>query len=153
MRYHVVYYINNLAMKKVTLYSVLIVLAAVSIGASTFTPTTGVFAQLDPSNHKKVVIQMVPDKTYEKVVVYVNFYSKDNKRLAQKAYSVSDEKDKYVRKGVCTTRVFKYSVDGDVSRVKIDHVNEGEVLKNEDGDNSGKKIAIPVASAPLEPIK
>lgn len=140
-------------MKKVTLYSMLIVLAMMSIGASSFTPTTGVFAQLDPSNNRKVVFQIVPDKTYEKVVVYLNFYSKDNKRVAQRAYSVTDEKDKYVRKGVCTTRVFKFSGGGDATRVKIDHVNEGEVLKGDEGDNSGKKIALPVVSAPLEPVK
>jgi hypothetical protein len=95
---------------------------------------------------------MVPDKTYEKVVAYVNFYSADNKRIAQKAYSITDEKDKYVRKGVCTTREFKFSMDGEVARVKIDHVNEGEILKGENGDNSGKKISLPIASAPLEAI-
>ncbi|MGC3944130.1 MAG: hypothetical protein QM762_06320 [Chryseolinea sp.] len=138
-------------MKKVTPLSVLLVLVIVSMGASTVAQvTTGMYAQVQ-SNHKRFVFQIVPDKTYEKVVAYVSFYGKDNKRIAQKAYSITDEKDKYVRKGVCTTREFKLSFDGDVTRVRIDHVNEGEVLKG-DGDNSGKKIALPTATAPLAPI-
>lgn len=141
-------------MKKVTLYCVLVALASLSMGASSSTPENpGVFAQLQPSNHKRLVFQMVPDKTYENVVVYLNFYGSDNKRVAQRAFSVTDDKEKYVRKGVCATRVFKFSFDSDVARVKIDHVNEHETLKGEEGDNSGKRINLPVSSAPLEPIK
>ena len=140
-------------MKKVTLYSVLLILVTLSMGASSFMQsTTGMYAELQPSSHKRFVFQMVPDKTYEKVVAYVNFYGADNKRIAQKAYPITDDKEKYVRKGVCATRVFKFSFDGDVARVKIDHVNEGEVLKDDKGDNSGRKIGLSIASAPLEPI-
>jgi len=130
----------------------LVVLLAMTIGASPLTPTPGIYAQLQPSSHKRFVFQMIPDKTYEKVVAYINFYSADNKRIAQKAYSITDEKEKYVRKGVCATRVFKFDFDGEVARVKIDHVNEGETLTGENGDNSGKKIGLPVATTPLEPI-
>lgn len=140
-------------MKKVTALNVLVVLAMVTILTPSVAQqsTPGMYAQVQ-SNHKRFVFQMLPDKTYEKVVAYVSFYGKDNKRIAQKAYSITDEKEKYVRKGVCTTRVFKMSVDGDVARVKIDHVNEGETLKDDKGDNSGKKIALPVSTAPLGPV-
>lgn len=138
-------------MKKVTLYTVLVVLVAMSMGASSFAPTPGMYAQLQ-SNHKRFVFQMVPDKTYENVVAYINFYSTDNKRIAQKAYSITDEKEKYARKGICTTREFQFSFDAEVARVKIDHVNEGEILNGESGNNSGKKIALPMATAPLEPL-
>ncbi|MEJ1236645.1 hypothetical protein WBG78_00870 [Chryseolinea sp. T2] len=139
-------------MKKVTILYVLLVLVMISMGASSVAQTTtGMYAQMQ-SGHKRFVFQMVPDKTYEKVVAYVSFYGKDNKRIAQKAYSITDEKEKYVRKGMCATRTFKLSFDGDVARVKIDHVNEGEILKDENGDNSGKKISLPIAKAPLEPI-
>lgn len=141
-------------MKKVSCYGFLLSLAVLLMAAtSPAPPGPGMYAQLQPSGHKRFVFQMVPDKTYEKVVAYINFYSADNKRIAQKAYSITDDKDKYVRKGVCTTRVFKFSFDGEVARVKIDHVNEGEVLKGESGDNLGKKINLPLASAPLEPVE
>lgn len=154
IRYYVVNYINIDTMKKVTPLSVVLVLVmtfSISASPAVAQTPTGMYAEVQ-SNHKRFIIQIVPDKTYEKVVAYVNFYGKDNKRIAQRAYSITDEKEKYMRKGVCATRVFKISVDGDVARVKIDHVNEGEILKDENGDNSGKKIALPVASAPLEPI-
>lgn len=138
-------------MKKVTLYGVLLALVTLSMGASSFMQSiTGMYASLQPSSNKRFVFQMVPDKTYEKVVAYINFYGADNKRIAQKAYQITDDKEKYVRKGVCATRVFKFSFNGEVTRVKIDHVNEGEVLKGDDGDNSGKKIQLSIASAPLE---
>ena len=99
--------------------------------------------------NKKIAIQIVPDKTYENVVVHVNFYSKDNKRVGQEAYSLSD-KDKYVRKDQVTNRVFKFSFD-DVSRVTVDYVNEGEELK--EGGAKGKKLNIPVSKTPLAPIE
>jgi len=99
---------------------------------------------------KKIAIQIVPDKTYENVVVHVNFYSKDNKRVGQQAYSLSD-KDKYVRKDQVTNRVFKFSFD-DVARVTIDYVNEGEELDKE-GGAKGKKLILPVSKTPLGPIE
>lgn len=99
--------------------------------------------------NKKIVIQIVPDKTYENVVVHVNFYSKDNKRVGQEAYSLSD-KDKYVRKDVVTNRVFKFSFD-DVARVTVDYVNEGEELK--EGGAKGKKLNLPVSKTALGPIE
>jgi hypothetical protein len=140
-------------MKKVTLFCVIIVAAIVTMVNTADAQTEiGMYAQLQASSSKRFVFQMVPGKTYEKVVAYVNFYGADNKRIAQKAYSVTDEKDKYVRKGVCTTRVFKFAVPGDVARVKIDHVNEGEILKGEEGDNAGKKINLPIAKVPLESL-
>lgn len=140
-------------MKKFILYSLLLAVFTLSMGASSTSVTPGMYAQLHKSGNKRFVFQIVPDKTYEKVVAYINFYSADNKRVAQKAFSITDEKDKYVRKGVCTTRVFKFSFSGDVTRVTIDHVNEGEVLKGENGDNTGKKISLPVVSAPLEAME
>lgn len=139
-------------MKKVTILFVIIVVSTFSIGLLQAQTVTGMYASLQPSSNKRFVFQMVPDKTYEKVVAYVNFYGADNKRIAQKAYSITDSKEKYVRKGVCATRVFKFSLPGDVARVKIDHVNEGEELKGEEGDNSGKKISLPIAAKPLEPL-
>ena len=99
--------------------------------------------------NKKIAIQIVPDKTYENVVVHVNFYSKDNKRVGQEAYSLSD-KDKYVRKDQVTNRIFKFSFD-DVARVTVDHVNEGEELK--EGGAKGKKLNIPVSKTALGPIE
>ena len=99
--------------------------------------------------NKKIVIQIVPDKTYENVVVHVNFYSKDNKRVGQEAYSLSD-KDKYVRKDVVTNRVFKFSFD-DVSRVTVDYVNEGEELK--EGGAKGKKLNLPISKTALGPVE
>ena len=99
--------------------------------------------------NKKIAIQIVPDKTYENVVVHVNFYSKDNKRVGQEAYSLSD-KDKYVRKDQVTNRIFKFSFD-DVARVTVDYVNEGEELK--EGGAKGKKLNIPVSKTALGPIE
>ena len=102
--------------------------------------------------NKKIVIQIVPDKTYENVVAYINFYSKDNKRVAQKAYSLSEGNDKYVRKDVVTNRVFKFSFDDDVTRVTIDHVNEGEELGKE-GGAKGKKLNLPISKTALGPVE
>lgn len=110
----------------------------------------GVYVQLHPDNSKKIIVQIVPDKTYADVVAYINFYSADNKRVAQKAYSLSDEKDKYIRKDKCTNRVFKFSFDKTVIRVTIDHVNEGEVLGE---DAKGTKIHLPVSKQALGPIE
>ena len=101
--------------------------------------------------NKKIAIQIVPDKTYENVVVHLNFYSKDNKRVGQKAYSFSDGGDKYVRKDVVNNRVFKFSFD-DVARVTIDHVNEGEELDKE-GGAKGKKLNLPISKTALGPVE
>jgi hypothetical protein len=140
-------------MKKVTLvYFIVVAATLMMVNSSDAQTEIGMYAQLHASSSKRFVFQMVPGKTYEKVVAYVNFYGADNKRIAQRAYSITDDKDKYVRKGVCTTRVFKFSLPGEVARVKIDHVNEGEILHGEEGDNAGKKIDLPVAKAPLEAI-
>jgi len=119
-------------------------------GATSFTPVQhGVHVELLQGNNKKIAIQIVPDKTYTNVVAHINFYSSDNKRVAQEAYNLSDD-DKHVRKDVCTTRVFKFSFDKTVTRVTIDHVNEGEII----GDNNakGKKLNLPVSSSALGPI-
>jgi hypothetical protein len=102
--------------------------------------------------NKKIVIQIVPDKTYENVVAYINFYSKDNKRVAQKAYSLSNGNDKYVRKDVVTNRVFKFSFDEDVTRVTVDHINEGEELEKE-GGAKGKKLNLPISKTALGPVE
>ena len=121
---------------------------------SAFAPTEhGVYVQLHPDNNKKIAIQIVPDKTYVNVVAYVNFYAANNKRVAQKAYSLSDDKDKYVRKGICTTREFKFSFDEAVKRVTIDHVNEGESLDKDGKGTGGTKINLPVSETALGPIK
>lgn len=112
----------------------------------------GVYVQLHPNNDKKIVIQIIPDKTYADVVAYVNFYAANNKRVAQKAYSLSDEKDKYIRKGQCTNRVFKFSFDETVTRVKIDHVNEGEVLDKDDNGVKGTRMNLPISDSPLGAI-
>lgn len=118
-----------------------------------FTPEKhGVYVQLLPGNNKKIVIQILPDKTYEKVVAYVNFYSADNKRVAQKAFDLSDEKEKYIRKDKCTSRIFKFNFDKAVARVTIDHVNEGDTADETD-EIKGKKLNLPVVSNPLGPIE
>jgi hypothetical protein len=93
----------------------------------------------------------VPDKTAN-VVAYVNFYSANNKRVAQKAYSLSDV-DKYIRKDQITNRVFKFSFDETVTRVKIDHVNEGEVLVDNEATVKGTKLNIPISDKALGPIE
>ncbi|HZI23575.1 MAG TPA: hypothetical protein VFD46_00775 [Chryseolinea sp.] len=111
----------------------------------------GIYVQLHPDNDKKFVLQIVPDKTYANVVAYINFYSADNKRIAQKAYSLSDEKDKYIRKGQVTHREFKFSFDKKVTRVTVDHVNEDEVLDNSSG-KKGVKINLPVLNHSLASI-
>jgi hypothetical protein len=136
-------------MKRIKYLSLIILLVAFTLSA--FAPVEhGVHVALLKS--KKIVIQIVPDKTYENVVAYINFYSKDNKRVAQKAYSLSDGNDKYVRKDVVTNRVFKFSFDEDVSRVTIDHVNEGEELDKE-GGAKGKKLNLPISKAALGPVE
>jgi hypothetical protein len=122
--------------------------------SSSFAPVEhGVYVQLHPDNNKKIVIQIVPDKTYSNVVAYINFYSANNKRVAQKAYSLSDDKDKYIRKNQCTNRVFKFSFDETVTRVKIDHVNEGEVLDKESTSSKGTPINLPISEKALGPIE
>jgi hypothetical protein len=137
-------------MKKISLV-ISLALALITIG-SAFAPVEyGVYVQLHPDNNKKIVVQIVPDKTYSNVVAHVNFYAANNKRVAQKAFSLSDDKDQYTRKGQCTSRVFKFSFDETVTRVTIDHVNEGEVLGKE---SAGKvvKLNLPVAKSALGPI-
>lgn len=132
-------------MKKILLSCIAVVL----ISSSAFAPIEhGVHVEL--LKNKKVAIQIVPDKTYENVVVHVNFYSKDNKRVGQEAYSLSD-KDKYVRKDVVTNRVFKFSFDN-VDRVAVEYVNEGEELGKE-GGAKGKKLNIAVSKKALGPIE
>jgi hypothetical protein len=116
-------------MKKLNLLPWLMALSLVTISSSFAPMEHGVYVQLHPDNNKKIVIQIVPDKTYSNVVAYINFYSANNKRVAQKAYSLSDDKEKYIRKDQCTNRVFKFSFDEAVTRVKIDHVNEGRSFR------------------------
>jgi hypothetical protein len=136
-------------MKKIKYLSLILVLAVFTLTA--FAPVEhGVHVAL--LKNKKIVIQIVPDKTYENVVAYINFYSKDNKRVAQKAYSLSDGNDKYVRKDVVTNRAFKFSFDEDVTRVTIDHVNEGEELDKE-GGAKGKKLNLPISKTALGPVE
>jgi hypothetical protein len=141
-------------MKKSTLLNLILAVLALSFNTAFAPADHGVYAQLFPGNDNKLVIQMVPDKTYSHVVAYVNFYSKGNKRVAQKAFRLSDDDDKYVRKDQCTNRVFKFSFDETVTRVKIDHVNEGEVL-NEKGEGTaqGTKIDLPISNKALGPIE
>lgn len=110
----------------------------------------GVYTQL--VGNKKFVIQISPDKTYSNVVVHVNFYSANNKRVGQKAYSLSDGKDKYIRKDVITSKTFKFDFD-DVSRVKIDHINENEILAEDGESKSGTKLNLQVRDTALEDIK
>ena len=136
-------------MKRIKYLTPIIFLVAFTLTA--FAPVEhGVHVALLKS--KKIVIQIVPDKTYENVVAYINFYSKDNKRVAQKAYSLSDGNDKYVRKDVVTNRAFKFSFDEDVTRVTIDHVNEGEELDKE-GGAKGKKLNLPISKTALGPVE
>lgn len=136
---------KTISMKNTNSLSLLILITLIIVAFTLI--EHGVHAAL--LKNKKVVIQIVPDKTYENVVVHLNFYSKDNKRVGQQAYSLSD-KDKYVRKDQVTNRVFKHSFD-DVTRVTIDYVNEGEELK--EGGAKGKKLDIPVSKNPLGPIE
>lgn len=110
----------------------------------------GMYAQL--VGNKKFVIQIAPDKTYSNVVVHVNFYSSSNKRVGQKAYSLSDGKDKYIRKDVITSKTFKFDFD-DVSRVKIDHVNENEILGEDGESKGGTKLNLPITDQPLEAVE
>lgn len=141
-------------MKKVTRLTSSIVLLGLIICTSFAPVEHGIYVQLHPDNNKKIVIQIVPDRTYENVVAYVNFYASNNKRVAQKAYSLSDEKDKYIRKDKCTSRTFKFSFDEKVTRVTIDHVNEAEVLDKDDKSVSkGTKMNLSVSNNALEPIE
>ena len=140
-------------MKKLNLPIWLTAFSLLTISSSFAPVKDGVYVQLHPDNNKKIVIQIVPDKTYSNVVAYINFYSANNKRVAQKAYSLSDDKDKYIRKGQCTNRVFKFSFDETVTRVKIDHVNEGEVLGKEGADSKGTPINLPISDSALGPIE
>lgn len=123
--------------------------SAVAICFSFSAVEHGVYVQLHPNNDKKIVVQIVPDKTYANVVAYINFYSADNKRVAQKAYNLSD-KDKYIRKDQVTEREFKFSFDKKVTRVTIDHVNENEVLDS--SEKKGAKINLPVSDHALAKI-
>ena len=141
-------------MKKTIPFNLILALLMLSFSTAFAPADHGVYVQLFPGNDKKIVIQMVPDKTYSNVVAYINFYSSGNKRVAQKAYSLSDDDDKYIRKDQCTNRVFKISFDEKVTRVKIDHVNEGEVL-NEKGEGTaqGTKIDLPISNKAFGPIE
>jgi hypothetical protein len=138
-------------MKKFSPLHWLIVVLLLSITFSFATVEHGIYVQLHPGNDKKIVVQIVPDKTYSNVVAYINFYSSDNKRVGQKAYSLSDDKDKYIRKDQVTQREFKFSFDKKVARVTIDHVNEGEVL-DENSGKKGVKINLPVLDHSLATI-
>ncbi len=140
-------------MKKLNLLTWLTALSLLTMGSSFAPVEHGVYVQLHPDNNKKIVIQIVPDKTYSNVVAYINFYSANNKRVAQKAYSLSDQKEKYIRKDQCTNRVFKFSFDETVTRVKIDHVNEGEELGKESTMTKGTPLKLPVSETALGPIE
>ena len=140
-------------MKKLSLLTWLAALVLLTIGSSFAPMEHGVYVQLHPDNNKKIIIQIVPDKTYSNVVAYINFYSANNKRVAQKAYSLSDDKEKYIRKDQCTNRVFKFSFDETVTRVKIDHVNEGEVLGKESNAGKGTKMNMPISERALGPVE
>ena len=136
-------------MKKLRPLYLVTALVLLSISSSFAPVEHGIYVQLHPTSNKKIVIQIVPDKTYSNVVAYINFYAANNKRVAQEAYSLSDDKDKYVRKDKCTTRVFKFSFDETVTRVKIDHVNEDEMPGKDDDGTKGKKISLPVSDHAL----
>ncbi|HKZ37280.1 MAG TPA: hypothetical protein VJ184_06510 [Chryseolinea sp.] len=140
-------------MKKLNLLTWLTALSLLTISSSFAPVEHGVYVQLHPDNNKKIVIQIVPDKTYSNVVAYINFYSANNKRVAQKAYSLSDGKEKYIRKDQCTNRVFKFSFDETVTRVKIDHVSEGEVLGKESASSKGAHLNLPISESALGPIE
>jgi len=123
---------------------------ALVVGSSSFAPVKhGVYAHLQDGSNKKFVIQIVPDKTYSNVVAYINFYSASNKRVAQKAYSMSNDKDKYVNKDQCNSQVFKFSFDETVTRVTVDHVNENETLRGDEVSTKGNKISLPVSAGEL----
>ncbi len=136
-------------MKHITLLTSSLLAVLLLTSASRIVVDHGVHVAL--LKNKKIVIQIVPDKTYENVVAHINFYSKDNKRVGQQAYSLSDGGDKFVRKDVVTNRVFKFSFD-DVARVTIDHVNEGEEL-NKEGGAKGKKLNLPISKTALGPVE
>lgn len=140
-------------MKKLNPLTLLAALTLLSISSSFAPLEHGVYVQLHPGSNKKIVLQIVPDKTYANVVAYVNFYAANNKRVAQEAYSLSDGKDKYIRKDQCTNRVFKFSFNETVTRVKIDHVREGEVPGQASGSTKGTKINLPISDGPLGPIE
>ena len=136
-------------MKKLTPLYLILATLLILINSS-FSPVEhGMYAQL--LGNKKFVIQIVPDKTYSNVVVHVNFYSANNKRVGQKAYSFSDGKDKYIRKDVVNSKTFKFDFD-DVSRVKIDHVNENEILGEDGESKGGTKLNLPIVDHALEPV-
>ena len=138
-------------MKKLSPLHCFILVLLLSFSFSFAPVEHGIYVQLHPDNDKKIVVQIVPDKTYSNVVAYINFYSADNKRVAQKAYSLSDDKEKYIRKDQVTHREFKFSFDKKVTRVTIDHVNEGEVLDESSG-KKGVKINLPVLDHSLASI-
>jgi hypothetical protein len=138
-------------MKKSSLLIWLIAFLLVGVSSSFGPVEHGIYVQLHPDNNKKIVVQIIPDKTYANVVAYINFYAANNKRVAQKAYSLSDDKDKYIRKDKVTERVFKFSFDEKVTRVTIDHVNEDEVL-DQPNSMKGKKINLAISGHVLGPI-
>ena len=122
---------------------------AVFASSSSFAPAEhGMYAGLVPGSSNKFVFQIVPDKTYEHVVAHINFYSSDNKRVGQKAYAITDDREKYVRKDVVTSKVFKFDFDKEVKRVAIDFVNTGEILDKE-GSPKGTKIGLKVVTKAL----
>ena len=109
----------------------------------------GIYVQLHPNSDKKIIIQIVPDKTYKDVVAYVNFYSASNKRIAQESYDLSEAKNKFIQKGQCTNRTFKFSFHEKVTRVTIDRVIASEA----DGSKSDSIIDLPVSKTALGPIE
>lgn len=131
----------------------LLLFLAVFASSSSFAPAEhGMYAALVPGSSKKFVFQIVPDKTYEHVVAHINFYSSDNKRVGQKAYEITDDKEKYARKDVVTSKVFKFDFDKEVKRVAIDYVNTGEILDKE-GAPKGTKIGLKVVGKALGEVK
>lgn len=136
-------------MNRLGLLNLFVALVLLGIWTSFAPVEHGVYVQLHPDSDKKIIVQIVPDKTYANVVAYVNFYASNNKRVAQQAFSLSSGNDQYVRKDLCTNRVFKFSFDEKVSRVTIDHVNEGE----KESGPKGTRINLPVSAKALGPLE
>jgi len=81
------------------------------------------FVQFIDDSHKTIVFQVLPDKNYENVIAQISFYRQDRSLLAALTYPVTGEQNRYISRGITTSRVFDVPVDG-AADVKVIQVTQ-----------------------------
>ena len=108
-----------------------------------------VYVQLHPNDPRKIIFQIRPDQNYADVDAYINFYSNDGKLIRKENFEVTDEKNRYIKKDVCTNRVFTHRLHG-VTAVSIDHISCNETRGKSDNVSNSKKINIPASNKTID---